>query len=166
MNAASLLISFGNTWAGNKRTCCLLFITVHLEISKGYCKGSILFTCRIMFSMLLILSVTAINQHGPMQQRASIMTMYCLLICSACRSAGVAFHIEHASDPVQILQRTFLFFSLILRFQDWNDHNVVQCSLLWSLFVFAEAGILCPALSVWLVSCTELKVSVSASVLD
>lgn len=98
VNAASLLISFGNTWAGNKRRHCPLFITMHLEISKGYGKGRILFTCRIVFSMLLILSVTAINQHGLTQQRLSVMTTNCRLVGSACGSAGLAPHTEPDSD--------------------------------------------------------------------
>lgn len=80
---------------------------------------------------------------------SSILTMYCLLICSACGSAGVASHSEHASDPLLILQSTFLFLFLILRFHDWNDWNVFQCSLFWSPFVFAETVIPCPALSGW-----------------
>jgi len=116
-SAASLLISFGDIGPGNKRTDCLLSITLHLEISKGYRKDRISFICKIRYSILLIFSVTVINQHSPKQQCVLITTVYCLPVCSACGSTGLAAHTEHASDPFQILQRTSLFF-LICRFQD------------------------------------------------
>lgn len=117
MNAASLLISSGNIWAGNKRTHCPLFITMHLEISKGYCKGGILFTCRIAFSILLILSVAAINQHGPTQWCVSIMAMYYLLICSACGSAGAPLTLSMPLTHFRFCREPLSSFSWSLDFR-------------------------------------------------
>lgn len=102
--------------------------------------------------------------HKPAQSRAATCfhnASCCSPTCSACGRAGLASHTEQDSKPLQILQRTFFFLFLILRFQDWNDHNVVQHSLLLSFSGFSETGIPCPVLSVWLVSCAEVKDRIS-----